>query len=78
MEETVSQWAKDLVFVSWGIVGFIIIVGLLILWLLMLFDLENKREDYIKTLNEHDKAVLMTYKSINPKIYIKKKGKKEQ
>ncbi len=78
MEEVISQWAKDLVFVTWGIIGFIIIIGLLILWLLMLFDLEDKREEYIKTLDEHDKAVLMTYKSINPKTYFKKKGNKQK
>lgn len=76
MEENVSQWAKDIVFVTGGIISFIVIIGLSILMLLMIFDLTNKQEDYIKTLDEHDKAVLMTYKSINPRIYFKKKGKK--
>ncbi len=75
---TASQWAFDLVFIIGGLLSVIVIIGVLLLCLYFMFDLENKREEYIKTLDEHDKAVLMTYKSINPKIYFKKKGKKQQ
>ena len=53
-------------------------IGLLLLVFYFMCDIENKREEYIKTLDDHDKAVLMTYKSINPRIYFKKKGNKKQ
>lgn len=72
-EITASQWAFDLVFIIGGLLSVIVVIGLLLLCLYLIFDIENKREEYIKTLDEHDKAVLMTYKSINPKIYLKKK-----
>lgn len=78
MEEVVSQWAKDIVFITWGILGFLFVIGLIILGLYLIFDLTNKQEEYIKTLDEHDKAVIMTYKNINPRINFKKKGKKQQ
>ena len=77
-ETTVSQWALDLVFTIGGLLSVIVVIGILLLFLYFMFDIENKREEYIKTLNDHDKAVLMTYKSINPRIYFKKKGNKKQ
>lgn len=35
------------------------------------------REDHIKTLNEHDKAVIMTYKNINYRFFKTKADKKQ-
>lgn len=54
-----------------------ILGGLLVIGLILTAIKSYRQNQYIKTLNEHDKAVIQTYQSIQP-FEIKRKNKNEK
>lgn len=71
----VTQWVYDMCFSIMAIVGLSVLIGIIAFFLVWsLLDMRTS-DEYVKTLDDHDKAVIMTYKSM--RWHIKRKKKNE-
>lgn len=48
---------------------FILFIGFIVFCLIGLYQQEKETQDYIKTLNEHDKSVVLTYINICKRLF---------
>lgn len=59
----------DIIGLILAIIVFILLIGFLVLCLIGLYQQENETQEYIKTLNEHDKSIVLDYINLTKRFF---------
>lgn len=60
---------RDIIGLILAIIVFILIIGFLVFCLIGLYQQENETQEYIKTLNEHDKSIVLDYINLTKRFF---------